>query len=127
LSALDYQPVGTDTSIKRRLKIMNIMIYTTAPEILDGPQTRPIGHAGFTADAVVVRGVSIELGAGVPQIQRYLEAGALVWTENEWAAAADRREVYRDPPEYGPRVQRTGAHAPAHLIGLPGRVEPTSR
>ena len=106
---------------------MVIVIYTTAPEILDGPQTRPIGHAGFAADAVVVRSVSIELGASVPQIQRYLESGAVVWTADQWAEAASAGTVYPDPPEYRQRAARTPAPAPGDVIGVHGQLKPSSR
>jgi hypothetical protein len=102
---------------------MVIVIYTTAPEILDGPQTRPIGHAGFTADAIVVRGVSIELGAGVPQIQRYLDAGALVWTENEWLEAAERAEVFPETLDGARREPCTAASKPRGIALVPGRSD----
>lgn len=66
---------------------MFVVIYTTAPEVHDLPETRPLGHAGFLHDGRVVRAVSVALQDGVPQITVYLKSGCAAMTRDEFAAA----------------------------------------
>lgn len=88
---------------------MTLIIFTTAPEILDGPQTRPVGHAGFTTDGIAARAVSVELGACVGQVQRYLTAGGRVWTLEEWREAAGLGGVVAEALEWVLRCTHQGA------------------
>lgn len=75
---------------------MRLLLYTTAPEILDGPETRPGWHAGFTSEGVPVRSVEIGLAAGVAQVRRYLETGGSVWTPCEWTRAVANGIAYSE-------------------------------
>lgn len=75
---------------------MRLVLFTSAPEILDGPHTRPLGHAGMTATGQVLRAVEVELCSAVEQAQRYLANGAVVYDEDEWRAAVKCGAVYSD-------------------------------
>ena len=63
---------------------MRVAIFTTALDAFDGPHTRPIGHAGFTADGEPVRVVSVALDVAIDQVEKYLASGARAWNAREW-------------------------------------------
>ena len=62
---------------------MTVTIYTTAPDVYDGPATRPCGHVGFTSEGQAIRAVEVELGASVAQARTYLAAGFAAMTVDE--------------------------------------------